>query len=179
MLATIELNNELVRSISSVGSRKLKFSRSLSMSLVEEASSDIDWISDRVGLDMLDLSVTDDGAVSSEADLISVAAACAPELLSLFNNAFPSASEPSPAACLCDLLYLHERSERLMRARNSGESWVTNRMEPSSQDLLRVVQENELDAAKTLSLVSDVLSAIGKSDASERMNALARKMAKT
>lgn len=137
-------NNRLVEAVAKLKARKIKFSSKLVSPLINEQRDDIDWISRRLGVSILDEANSSSFVVSSEADIFQVAAEQKMNLWELwYESAKPDANVKGVAA-LVDMLYhtTAEGSPVLLEAKDSAGVQANQSMIDSLRKLTPILRQS-------------------------------------
>lgn len=103
-------NSLLIELLTALGSQKLAFSESAVMPVLESNRKDIDWMSERLGVSILDRPSNSPQAIGCEDDLFKVADANRMAIWQLLQQAEPLTHDPRSIARLIDQLQiLHAR----------------------------------------------------------------------
>jgi len=83
---TYKNNQILIAALSKIGTRKLKFSSTLSRTILGTISADVKWMELRLGVGLTESLPDSDGSISSEEDLIAIALECSDDLIRLISE---------------------------------------------------------------------------------------------
>ncbi len=75
--------NAAIKTLSGIGSRKLRFGSGIAQTSLDECADEIDWVEERLGTEIRDLPKDGDDAIQSEQDLLDIAAANADKFVEL------------------------------------------------------------------------------------------------